>query len=380
MAGSTILSGWVRAERDGDNLLLSAGGSWVIATLTDLDARVRDIAAGSARRARIDLGAVDRMDTAGAWVLYRTRRDLRALGIDAEFEGVKPDHDIIFGRIADGDIESTFEEEPFHPLIAMVHRVGVGTMAVIDEALDLLNFLGVIFVSAGQVLLHPKRMRLVPLLSHIERVGLNALPIVGLLSFLIGLVLAFQGADQLAQFGAEIFTVNLVGVSVLREMGILLTAIIVAGRSGSAFTAQIGTMQVNEEIDAMRAMGLDPIDVLVLPRVLALIIALPLLAMFANLMGLAGGAVMSVIALDISVVQFIERLKSVVPIWSFWVGMIKAPVFGLLIGLVGCREGLKVGGSADSVGRQTTKSVVVSIFMVIVADAIFSIFFSVLKI
>ncbi|MEE2970567.1 MAG: MlaE family lipid ABC transporter permease subunit [Pseudomonadota bacterium] len=380
MAGSATHSGWVKAERDGDNLLLSAGGSWVIATLAELDARVRKIAAGSVRRARIDLGSVERMDTAGAWVLYRTRRDFRALGIDAEFEGVKPDHDIIFGRIAAGDDEDAFEEQPFHPIIAMVHRVGAATMGIIEEALDLLNFLGVIVVASVRVVLHPSRIRFVPLLVHIEHVGLNALPIVGLLSFLIGVVLAFQGADQLKQFGAEIFTVNLVGVSVLREMGILLTAIIVAGRSGSAFTAQIGTMQVNEEIDAMRAMGLDPIEVLVLPRVLALVIALPLLAMFANLMGLAGGAVMSVIALDISVVQFVERLKSVVPIWAFWVGMIKAPVFGLLIALVGCREGLKVGGSADSVGRQTTKSVVVSIFMVMVADAIFSIFFSFMKI
>ena len=380
MAGSATHSGWVRAERDGDNLLLSAGGSWVIATLAELDARVREIATSSVRRARIDLGSVERMDTAGAWVLYRTRRDFRALGIDAEFEGVKPDHDIIFGRIAAGDDEDAFEEQPFHPIIAMVHRVGAATMGIIEEALDLLNFLGVIVVASVRVVLHPSRIRFVPLLVHIERVGLNALPIVGLLSFLIGVVLAVQGADQLKQFGAEIFTVNLVGVSVLREMGILLTAIIVAGRSGSAFTAQIGTMQVNEEIDAMRAMGLDPIEVLVLPRVLALVIALPLLAMFANLMGLAGGAVMSVIALDISVVQFVERLKSVVPIWAFWVGMIKAPVFGLLIALVGCREGLKVGGSADSVGRQTTKSVVVSIFMVMVADAIFSIFFSFMKI
>jgi phospholipid/cholesterol/gamma-HCH transport system permease protein len=380
MASSTNLSGWVRAERDGDSLELSAGGSWVIATLAELDSRLREVAAGTVRRARIDLGAVDRMDTAGAWVLYRTRRDLRARGVDAEFAGVRPDHDIIFARIAVGDEDGALAEPPFHPLVAMVHRVGVATMAVIAEALDLLNFLGVIVTAATGLLLRPRRIRLVPLLSHIERVGLNALPIVGLLSFLIGVVLAFQGADQLAQFGAEIFTVNLVGVSVLREMGILLTAIIVAGRSGSAFTAQIGTMQVNEEIDAMRAMGLNPIDVLVLPRVLALVIALPLLAIFADLMGLAGGAMMSVIALDISLVQFLERLKNVVPIWSLWVGLIKAPVFGLLIALVGCREGLKVGGSADSVGRQTTKSVVVSIFMVIVADAVFSILFSVLKI
>ncbi len=369
-------SGWLRAERSGQALLLSVGGSWVIATLAALDASLREVETGSIRRARIDLGAIDQMDTAGAWVLYRTREQFRALGIETEFDRVKPAHGIILMRIAEGDIERDLSEVPRHLLIAMVNRVGAATVACYEEAKDLLNFLGVIAVTLGHTMLRPGRIRFIPLMSQIEQVGLNAIPIVGLLSFLIGVVIAFQGADQLARFGAEIFTVNLVGVSILREMAILLTAIIVAGRSGSAFAAQIGTMQVNQEIDAMRAIGLDPIEVLVLPRIVALIIAMPLLGMFANLMGLAGGALMSLSVLDISFVQFVERLKEVVPIWSLWVGLIKAPVFGFLIGLVGCREGLKVAGGADSVGRQTTKSVVVAIFLVIIVDALFSIFFS----
>lgn len=373
-------SGWLRAERAGQGLLLSVGGSWVIATLAELDMRLREVATASVRQVRIDLGAVDHMDTAGAWVLYRTREQYRALGIETEFDRVKPAHGTILMRIAEGDIERDLDEGPRHPLIACVIRVGAATVAAYEEAKDLLNFLGVIVITFAHAMLRPGRIRFIPLMSQIEQVGLNAIPIVGLLSFLIGVVIAFQGADQLARFGAQIFTVNLVSVSILREMAVLLTAIIVAGRSGSAFAAQIGTMQVNEEIDAMRAIGLDPVEVLVLPRIVALVIAMPLLAMFANLMGLAGGMLMSLGALDISFVQFVERFKAVVPLWWLWVGLIKAPVFGFLIGLVGCREGLKVAGSADSVGRQTTKSVVVAIFLVIIVDALFSIFFSYVKV
>ena len=206
------------------------------------------------------------------------------------------------------------------------------------------------------------------------------MPIIGLLSFLIGVVVAYQGVDQLRRFGAEIFTVNLLGVSILREMGILITAIVVAGRSGSAFTAQIGAMQVNQEIDALQALGLDPVEILVLPRIIALVIALPLLAVFADMMGLAGGGVMVMLVLDISLIQFMEQLRGAVSIWSFWIGILKAPVFAFLIALVGCREGLRVTGSAESVGRQTTKSVVVAIFLVIVTNAAFSILFSALHI
>jgi phospholipid/cholesterol/gamma-HCH transport system permease protein len=219
-------------------------------------------------------------------------------------------------------------------------------------------------------------LRLTPLVFHMEKVGLNALPIVGLISFLIGVVLAYQGATQLQKFGAEVFVVDLIGVSVLREIGILLTAIVVAGRSGSAFTAQIGSMKVNEEVDAMRTLGLDPIQVLVIPRTLALVLMLPLLAFFSDIMGLLGGGLMAWSVLDVSPGQFIERLNGSIGMWTFWVGIIKAPVFGLLIALVGCYEGLQVANSAESVGSRTTRSVVESIFLVMIVDAVFSIFFA----
>jgi phospholipid/cholesterol/gamma-HCH transport system permease protein len=212
--------------------------------------------------------------------------------------------------------------------------------------------------------------------SHIERTGLNALPIVGMISFLVGVVLAFQGADQLRRFGAQVFTVNMVGISVLREMGILLTAIVVAGRSGSAFTAEIGAMQVNEEVDALRVTGLDPMEVLVAPRVIALMISLPLLAFFADIMGLLGGGIMAVTLIDISFGQYWRILNNAVNLNTFLVGIIKAPIFALLIALVGCFEGLRVSGSAESVGRLTTRSVVEGIFLVIIFDAFFSVLFS----
>jgi phospholipid/cholesterol/gamma-HCH transport system permease protein len=206
------------------------------------------------------------------------------------------------------------------------------------------------------------------------------MPIVGLLSFLIGVVMAYQGADQLRRFGAEIYTVNLLGISILRELGVLLSAIIIAGRSGSAFTAQIGTMQVNEEIDALRTLGLDPIEVLVLPRLLGLAITLPLIVFYADLMGLIGGALMSWVVLDISVASFVNQLQSAITEGTLWVGVVKAPFFAAIIALIGCYEGLNVTRSAESVGRLTTQSVVESIFFVIVTDAAFSIVFSVLKI
>ena len=227
---------------------------------------------------------------------------------------------------------------------------------------------------------NPRRLRVTSLVYHLEKAGLNAVPIVGLIAFLIGVVLAYQGSAQLQLFGAEIFTVNLVAVAVLREMGIMLTAVVVAGRSGSAFTAHIGSMKANQEVDALLVLGLDPIEILVLPRVLALVIAMPLLAFLADIMGLLGGAVMAWAALGISPGVFIERLNSAVGLWTFWVGIIKAPVFGFLIALVSCNEGLRVVGGAESVGLRTTRAVVISIFLVIVVDALFSIFFAYVRI
>src|SRR5665213_787391 len=220
------------------------------------------------------------------------------------------------------------------------------------------------------------RLRLIALVAHMQRVGIAALPIVGLLSFLVGIVTAYQGADQLRRFGAEIYTVDLLGIGFLREMGALLTAIIIAGRSGSAFTAEIGAMKVNEEVDALETLGLDPIELLVIPRLFALMLMLPLLAFFADAMGLLGGALMSWLVLDIALPAFLQELHGAVSSWTLWLGIIKAPFFAAAIALVGCNEGLSAESSAESVGRHTTRSVVHSIFLVIVIDAAFSVLFS----
>lgn len=371
--------GYFDIERSGDALLIRVRGTWTVGSARALADRIAALKADGAHTAEIAVGEMQAVDTVGAMLLHHLRTALARDGCAAEITGATPDRTTLIERIAAAAHPPPKVTQP-HPVTAMLERIGRASAEAGEEALGLLSFLGQVVVTVLRGLLQPRRLRLIPLTAHIERVGLNAVPIVGLLSFLIGVVVAFQGADQLKRFGAEIFTVDLLGLSILREMGVLLTAIIVAGRSGSAFAAEIGTMQVNQEVDAIRTMGLDPAELLVLPRVLALTIALPLLTVFANVMGLTGGALMAHLTLDISPVQFVERLRSSVAVQSYWVGLVKAPVFGFLIALIGCHEGLKARGSADSVGRQTTRAVVISIFLVIVADALFSILFSVLGI
>lgn len=367
---------WISVGDGGGTISLS--GDWSIRNGAAIESAVSKVIADFEHRGggRLDLSGVDRLDTVGAILVLRLRSALAIEGEGPVLDGIRDEHRILFQRIEEVGGERPAEPAQHGALSNLAEATGRATVGAFVEARELLNFLGLATVASARSAMHPGRIRFVSLCSHIESVGLRAMPIVGLLSFLIGIVVAYQGADQLRRFGAEIFTVNLLGVSMLREMAILMTAIIIAGRSGSAFTAQIGTMQVNEEIDAMRTMGLDPIEVLVLPRAFALLIAMPLLTVYADLMGLAGGALMSLWVLDISFVQFTERLRDAVPISAFWVGVVKAPVFGFVIALVGCREGLKVSGSAESVGRQTTRSVVISIFMVMILDAFFSIFFS----
>ncbi|TWT13109.1 ABC transporter permease [Reyranella sp. CPCC 100927] len=248
-------------------------------------------------------------------------------------------------------------------------------MEFFEQTARLLGFFGEVLVTIGGAIRQPRRFRVSSVIAQMHEVWILAMPIVGVLTFLIGVVVAYQGVEQLKAFGAQDFTVEAVSISVLRELGVLLTAIIVAGRSGSAFTAQLGTMQVNLELDAMRTMALNPIEWLVLPRIAALVLSMPLLVFFGNMMGLLGGAMACMIYLDFTLAQFFDRLRDTVFIWHFWTGMIKAPVFAFVIAAVGCYEGLQVRGSAESVGRQTTKSVVESIFFVVVLDALFSIIF-----
>jgi phospholipid/cholesterol/gamma-HCH transport system permease protein len=254
-------------------------------------------------------------------------------------------------------------------------------MHAYGQSISMLGYLGRVTVETGEAIAKPKhKFRIAAMFHQVEETGINALPIVGLLAFLIGVVLAYQGADQLKRFGAEIFTINLLGVGVLREIGGLITAIIVAGRSGSAFTAQIGTMRVNEEIDAMQTMGLNTVDTLVLPRIIGLVIALPLLTFYSDIMGLLGGAMMCYFQLGITIPAFLRQLNEAITVNTLLVGLIKAPVFAFVISLVGCYEGFQVERNAASVGMLTTRSVVEGIFLVIVLDAAFSIMFSVLGI
>lgn len=373
-------TGSIDVRRTGGGCVATLSGAWTTDGLAPLDAALRRLGETDTPSVRLDLTGVERLDTNGAWAISRTVGRLRERGVALDIVGTTPSQSSLISAIARTEPPPVKEREIGSAFAALVERLGRATVTILLEARDVLNFLGLTAVTMVTTLFHPRRLRLTAMVAQMERTGLDALPIIGLISFLIGVVLAYQGADQLQRFGAEIFTVNLVGAGVLREMGILLTAVMVAGRSGSAFAAQLGTMQLNEEVDALRTIGLDPVEVLVLPRVLALVAVMPLLAFYADMMGLLGGAVMATVALDISFVQFMRQLNGAVSMWSFWIGIIKAPLFAFFIGLVGCFRGLRPIRDAAAVGRATTSAVVESVFLVIVLDAVFSILFSILGI
>lgn len=325
---------------------------------------------------RIDLAALESMDTGGAWLIADLTARLKRNGIAVELAGAAPEHAALIDTVERSMPAERGIEAPPTGFLPWLESVGMATVAGGRAAISLLGFFGLTLHRLGLAIVQPRRLRAPSLVSQMQEAGLNAAPIVALMGFLIGVVLAFQGASQLQQFGAEVFVVELIAISVLRELGILLTAIIVAGRSGSAFTASVGSMKVREEIDAMRALGLDPIEVLVLPRVLALLIVLPILGFVANIAGLFGGALMSWIDLGVSPGMFLTRLQTNTDVWHLAIGMIKAPFFAMVIGVVACWQAMQVGGSAESVGRRTTASVVQSIFLVIAIDALFSVFFA----
>jgi phospholipid/cholesterol/gamma-HCH transport system permease protein len=369
---------WFKLDRDGRKLAL--GGSWTIGESARLDRELKTIKpAGGVLE--IDASQVSRMDSAGAWLLLRTRRAQEAAGAKISRFSLPELYQPLF--------ENLDQERKPEPHVSRIppgfrgrlYKIGRATMHTWRQAVSMLGYLGRVTVETGEAIVKPKHnLRIAAMFHQVEETGINALPIVGLLAFLIGIVLAYQGADQLQRFGAQIFTINLLGVGILREIGGLITAIIVAGRSGSAFTAHIGTMRVNEEIDAMQTMGLNTVDTLVLPRIVGLVIALPLLTFYSDIMGLIGGAVMCYFQLNITIPVFLRQLNDAVSINTLMVGLIKAPVFAFVIALVGCYEGFQVERNAASVGQLTTRSVVESVFLVIVLDAAFSIMFSVLGI
>jgi phospholipid/cholesterol/gamma-HCH transport system permease protein len=370
--------GWIKQVETDGRLVVSAGGEWTVAGAAALERAVAALTPGPAAQVCFDLSALERVDTAGVWLLQRAARHCREAGAEIEFHGLDDRFRPLFDLVAANRDCEAESEPPRSAIVALLERVGRGAFVAWDETVALTGFLGVVMVTGLRALTRPRRLRLVALANQVERTGFDALPIVGLMSFLIGVVLAYQGATQLRQFGAEIFTIDLMAISILREIGVLLTAIMIAGRSGSAFTAEIGTMKVNEEVAAMEAIGLDPVEVLVLPRIGALVISLPILTLFADFVGMVGGGAMALVSLDLTATQFIGRLQDAVVLEHFVVGMVKAPVFAFLIAIVGCFEGLRVSGGAEGVGRLTTRSVVQSIFLVIVADAAFSIVFSVI--
>lgn len=372
---------WFRAERQNRTLRLVAGGEWVVRDAARLDGLLADLDLGDAAEAEIDGSAITRLDSAGAWLLVRTKRTMEESGKRVKSLTLPEIYAPLIDTIEQEHNAPPVEIERRHGLMPMLERIGRATVGAGRQGYRMLGYLGRFSIELIEAITLPRgNLRFAALIHQVEEVGVNALPIVGLLGFLIGIVLAYQGADQLRRFGAEIFTINLLGVGVLRELGGLVTAIIIAGRSGSAFTAQIGTMRVNEEIDALQTIGINTFDVLVLPRVLGLLIALPFLTLYADIMAMIGGAVMCYFDLGITVPVFMRQLHQAVSMNTFLVGLIKAPVFAIVIGLVGCFEGLQVERNAASVGKLTTRSVVESVFLVIVIDAGFSILFSILKI
>jgi phospholipid/cholesterol/gamma-HCH transport system permease protein len=343
-------------------------GSWTVPGLGEL---AHELGAGACAPGEVvlDGAGLEAIDTAGAWVLQRW---LSRHGAQPRLRDWPPRLAKLMALVSAHSAEPLWQPRLRSPL----GRLGKNVVDALQQMTALLAFVGESAHSALRLLAHPARIRWRPVLRNIQIGGFDALPIIGLTSFLLGVVVAYQGADQLRHYGANIFVVDLVGYAMLREFAPLITAIIIAGRSGSSYAAQIGTMLVTEEIDGMRTLGIEPIELLVLPKVLALAIALPLLTVFADVTGVFGGMVMARVQLDIGFYEFADRFGRELRGASLLIGVGKAWVFALIVSIIGCFQGFRTRGSADSVGRQTTLSVVQSIFLVIVADALFSVVFS----
>lgn len=359
-------AGTAKLERNGDGI--AASGDWTLAAAPRIAALIAQTRATLPAQARIDAHGIGRLDTAGARLLLDLAGDDRIDGLDASRRA-------LLDAVAKVGTTTEPVAPPIGGLVALLARTGAAVEQIGRDAWQLTGFIGLVLSRLARCIPDPRRWRPTSLAFHLEQTGLDAVPIVMLMNFLVGAVIAFLGATVLKDFGASIFTIDLIGYSFLREFGVLLTAILIAGRSGSAFTAQIGSMKSREEIDAIRTLGLDPVEVLVLPRLLALLIALPLLTFLAMAAGIIGGGVVCALNLDISPTMFVTRLQDLSATRHFWVGMSKAPIFAFLIAAIGCLEGFKVSGSAESVGEHTTSSVVQAIFVAILVDAFAAIFY-----
>jgi phospholipid/cholesterol/gamma-HCH transport system permease protein len=365
-------------EHSGDKVTARLAGHWTAQHARKVESLAGEIAAEADRRsAVIDLAGVERLDTLGAWILDRTRHELGIRG-SADLINATDEQRILLGEAAYRDFDKPLK--PRHSrLVDFFVDVGQSVAGAGKDMVGGVGFLGELISALVRVIIHPRRFRGTAVINQLEQIAYKGVPIIVLISFLVGCIVSQQGIFQLVKFGATPFVIDLIGILVLRELGVLLTSIMVAGRSGSAFTAEIGSMKMREEIDALRVMGLDPMEVLIVPRIMALVIGLPLLTFIASIAALVGGGVTTWIYGDISPDVFLTRLRAAVGLNTFLVGLIKAPFMALIIGIIATLEGLAVQGSAESLGRHVTSSVVKAIFMVIVLDGLFAMFFAAIR-
>jgi phospholipid/cholesterol/gamma-HCH transport system permease protein len=362
----------------GDRLALAGAGAWVADNAHGLEVSIEALIKKypAVKNVAIDMDRVERLDTFGAWLLERLVRAFTARGAAANITGLKDDYKALIDELRGVKLDNLPPRSPGQALTYAVGSIGENIVSVGGSFAAMINMLGALVVALLRVLVRPRSFRITSLVHQLDNVAWRAVPIILLITFLIGCIIAQQGLFHFRKFGADVYVVDMVGILVLRELGVLIVCIMVAGRSGSAYTAELGSMKMREEIDALQTMGFDPIEVLVLPRVLALIIGVPILTFLGSMSALYGGGLVCWLYGGIDPDIFLSRLKEAIALNTFQVGMIKAPFMALVIGIVASVEGLAVRGSAESLGRQTTASVVESIFLVIVMDGIFAIFFA----
>ncbi|WP_158813400.1 MlaE family lipid ABC transporter permease subunit [Methylocapsa sp. S129] len=369
-----------KSEKTGEGVRLSLAGDWTVyaGQLAETQADSLVPAADGATSATIDLGGVEQLDTAGAWLIDRSRAQLVEAGIKVDYARAQPEYKILLEEAHYRDFKAP-PRPHVAPLILLLSDIGESVYTAGSDLIDGLGFLGQLVTTIVWLAVRPSRWRVTSMVFHLEAFGFRSVPIIVLINFLVGAIVAQQGIFQLQRFGAAPFAVNLIGILVLRELGVLLTSIMIAGRSGSAITAEIGSMKMREEIDALKVMALDPIEVLIVPRVAALLVAMPLLTFLADLAALLGGLCVSWAYGGISPEVYLERLQGAIDFSIFMIGITKAPFMALVIGLIASVEGFEVQGSAESLGRHVTNSVVKSIFMVIVVDGLFAMFFATIR-
>jgi len=364
--------------KEGERLKLAAGGAWIAANarqlepMIDAETKRRD----AIKSVDIDMGRVDRLDTFGAWLLERLVRAFSARGCETQVTGLKEDYRKLVDEVHSVKLEEAGGGRRGNRIAHALAAIGLSIALVGQLCVSIANMLGALALALLRVIANPRRFRFTSMVHQLDNVGWRAVPIMLLITFLIGCIIAQQGIFHFRKFGADIYVVDMVGILVLRELGVLIVSIMVAGRSGSAYTAELGAMKMREEIDALQTMGFDPVEVLILPRIVALIIAVPVLTFLGSMAALYGGGLVCWLYGGIDPDIFLQRLKEAITIDHFKVGMIKAPFMALVVGVVACVEGLNVKGSAESLGLQTTASVVESIFLVIVLDGLFAIFFA----